>query len=251
MLDRHDEYDRMAECEHAHWWYRALHERTLEAIRQRFGDQPVRILDAGCGTGGLMMFLREKGLSQIEGFDLSDGAVRYCLERGLKAQTLNLRQIGQSYPAQGFDVIVSNDTLYFLDGPEREDFVNSANTLLAPGGLLIFNAPANALFSGVHDRAVGIARRFRRADISAMNAAGLMTEVKNGYWPFLLSPLILVVRTWQRIGLATGLIREIRSDVSMPSPALNRLFLGLCRWEQRVLGLAPFGSSLFVVLQRR
>lgn len=61
MLDRHEEYDRMAECEQKLWWYRALHERTVEAIRQRFGQQPLRILDAGCGTGGLMMYLREQG----------------------------------------------------------------------------------------------------------------------------------------------------------------------------------------------
>lgn len=251
MLDRHEEYDRMAECEQKLWWYRALHERTVEAIRQRFGEQPVRILDAGCGTGGLMMYLREQGFPQVEGFDLSDSAVRYCADRGLQAQALNLKQMAQHYPAQSFDVIVSNDTVCYLDAAEREAFVNGGHALLRDGGLLIFNAPAHEVFAGVHDRAVGIGKRFRRGDVGVMNAAGRMTEVRSGYWPFLLSPLILLVRTWQRIGLATGLIREIRSDVSMPSPALNRLFLGLCRWEQRVLGLAPFGSSLFVVLQRR
>ena len=251
MLDRSEEYDRMAECEQRLWWYRALHERTGGAIRSRFGDPGTRILDAGCGTGGLMMYLQGQGYKVVEGFDLSESAVAYCRSRGLKVQQLDLRQMAQHYAGSRFDVIVSNDTICYLDAEEREAFLSSAHDLLNAGGLLVFNAPAFEAFSGTHDQAVGIGKRFQRRDIRDMRAMAGMVELTSGYWPFLLSPAIFLVRSLQRRRLSRGLVKEIRSDVSMPPGWINQFLLGLCRAERKLLGLAGVGSSLFVVLRRR
>ena len=49
-----EEYRRMAAVEDEMWFYRALHahlERHLVAAR---GESTSRVLDAGCGTGGLI-----------------------------------------------------------------------------------------------------------------------------------------------------------------------------------------------------
>lgn len=250
MLDRNEEYDRMAQCEEQLWWYRALHERTVESIRRAAGNRSLRVLDAGCGTGGLMLFLQAQGLGAVEGFDLSESAVAYCLGRGLNVQQLDLRQMTHHYAGRQFDVIVSNDTICYLSTVEREDFLSGARTLLSEGGLLIFNAPAFDAFGGIHDHAVGIGKRFRREDIRGMHAMDGWTEIASGYWPFLLSPLIYLVRRGQRAQLAGGQVTTIRSDVSLPAPWLNRFLLALCRLERRWLGFGPWASSLFMVLRR-
>ncbi|AOW11766.1 hypothetical protein LPB72_19985 [Hydrogenophaga crassostreae] len=252
MLDRDDEYDRMAECEQNLWWYRALHERTANAVRRHFkAGKAVRILDAGCGTGGLMLHLQQLGFGSVEGFDLSDRAVTYCRGRSLAADKLDLREMAQHYSGAKFDVIVSNDTICYLNADELNSFVASACTLLEENGLFVFNAPAFDAFGGTHDLAVGIQKRFRKSDIQGIAAASGFVQVESSYWPFLLSPVIFSVRSMQRLKLALGLAGQIHSDVSMPSPWINRLLLGLCRFEQKWLKSPVAGSSLFVVLKRR
>lgn len=252
MLDRGDEYDRMAQCEQALWWYQALHERTAQAIgRWGAAGRPLRMLDAGCGTGGLMRYLQERQLGEIEGFDLSAQAVGYCEARGLQARQLDLKDMARHYAGRRFDVIVSNDTLCYLNAEEREAFVAGARSLLEPGGLLVFNLPALAAFGGIHDKAVGIGKRFDRQDIRGMRAMEGMVEETSAYWPFLLSPLIFAVRATQRLRLALGLVKEVHSDVAMPPAGVNSLLLALCRWERKALRSGLFGSSLFVVLRRR
>ena len=44
------EYARMDAVEDHMWWYRALHRRLVAALAGRDGC----VLDAGCGTGGLL-----------------------------------------------------------------------------------------------------------------------------------------------------------------------------------------------------
>jgi len=47
-------------------------------------DRNAPILDAGCGEGNLLAFLRAKGYANLSGFDLSPECVRLCRERGLE-----------------------------------------------------------------------------------------------------------------------------------------------------------------------
>ena len=48
------EYELMDAAEDHMWWYRALHQRLIDALAGVQGS----VLDAGCGTGGLLARLR-------------------------------------------------------------------------------------------------------------------------------------------------------------------------------------------------
>jgi len=240
----------MAETERDLWWYRALHGLTFSAIREATDGYGSSIVDAGCGTGGLLLHLREGGYGNLRGFDLSDAAVAYCRERGLDVLQEDLRNLGAVFAGQRLDVIVSNDTLYFLTASERRAFFGQCRELLRPGGIVVCNVPALRAFRGTHDLAVGIRQRFSRDDIRAMISQSQFEVLRYMFWPFFLSPLIFLGRVRQRMMLRANLVKEIRSDVKMPPALLNRALLKICELENAILPRRPFGSSLFLVLRR-
>jgi homoserine O-acetyltransferase/O-succinyltransferase len=69
------------------------------------------VLDLGCGTGGLLSLLRQRGHRRIVGVELDEQAVVTCVRRGLDVVQADLNK-GLSVFAQGqFDVVVLSQTL--------------------------------------------------------------------------------------------------------------------------------------------
>src|SRR5262245_19681279 len=100
MLTRPREYEAMRAAEDGLWWYRNLNRLVVAAIRRRFparapGD--LRILDAGCGTGGLLRHLVSLGYTNYEGFDLSPHALELATASGLKLRLLDLKDGPRAY----------------------------------------------------------------------------------------------------------------------------------------------------------
>ena len=250
MLNRSHEYQRMAEVEEKLWWYRALHSLVLKALKKYRPSEDVLIVDAGCGTGGLLMFLRASGYSRLLGFDLSLDGVEVCRQRGLQVEQDSLLNIGGRYPHSSADAIVSNDTLYFLSADERIYFVEQCRGVLKPGGILVLNVPALNAFRGIHDISVGIGYRFSRRDIAHLFGGGGFDVLKQVYWPFFLSPAVFVVRLRQRRKLKADPEAEVRSDIDLPPASINRMLAWMTGLENRCLPWKPFGSSLFIVARK-
>lgn len=251
MLNRPDEYRRMAAVEGEHWWYRSLHHLVVSALETHPLGRQVRVLDAGCGTGGLLRFLRERGYCHLAGFDISPEAVSTCRERRLRVEHRDLRECPQSVPLFHHDVIISNDTLYFFAAPERHRIVESLWGQLAPGGLLILNLPACAGFRGIHDLSVGIQHRFTKQEAMSLFSKTAFDQVRSRYWPFALSPLIYLARMIQRERLRRAPFLQPTSDLRLPPRVLNKLMEWITRLENRALPWKPVGSSLFVVGRKR
>lgn len=190
MLDREEEYKKMAQVESNHWWYRTLHQLILNHLAKSFPGKDIAILDAGCGTGGLMLYLADNGYHNLRGFDLSSDAVRICHANKLNVKQADLRDLKKVFSGQCFDVIISNDTLYFLDSREIQRFLNASHEQLNSGGVLICNLPALPAFRGIHDLAVGIQQRFTMDDINELLKTAELELVHRFYWPLLLSPVI-------------------------------------------------------------
>lgn len=242
----------MFEVEDRMWWYRTLHDRVMEEIKSYSADyRSLKILDAGCGTGGLLTRLRAEGIRDMEGFDYNEHAVEFSKSRGLPVSRKNITH--PDYPPQSFDVVISDDVLYQLDNPELLDALHGIYRALKPGGIFITNNNAFSVFGGIHDIAVGSKRRFVRADFDDFltNVPGFRI-VKATYWSLFLSPLILGVRLFQKLQLKMGRVKagEVRSDVSLPPEPVNRLLYRICTLERGLLKSAPFGSSLFLVIRK-
>lgn len=252
MINNPPEYDMMARVERDHWWYRSLHTRTHQAIAQYFGHRDVAILDAGCGTGGLLSFLRDQGYGELLGFDLSPLAVSYCNEQNLAVGEADLNDIEHTFPGRHFDCIVSNDTLYHVSSERRHLFLKNAAKRLSPQGILILNLPALSCLRGLHDEAVGITHRFDRHDVTALAEAADLVIKETHFWPTLLTPAIWLVRVCQRYFRRRPEANQLpKSDLKLHASWLNNFLFWLIQLEVRYLPPVPFGSSLFVILSRK
>ncbi len=253
MIENRDEYRRMHEVERQLWWYQALHGKILAEIERRFGDRRagINILDAACGTGGLLSVLRDRGYPNLVGFDYSRHAIDFSRERGLVVTFGDLKNVADFRAGDTYDVIICNDALYFLTDQEIKTALAAFRERLNPGGILLINIHAFNAFAGTHDVAVGSTRRFTRTDFARYAQASQLDLVQDTYWPFFLSIPILAVRQWQRFQLKKGQVdgQTLESDVRYPGDVINTILKSITRMEQKVLPRAPFGSSLFMVLQ--
>ncbi len=251
MIERpRHEYEAMRSVEDRLWWYKILNGLVLGAIRKRFPDREpgsLRILDAGCGTGGLMRHLIAAGYTQVEGFDLSEDALDLATSSGLTVKRLDLGGAGDAYEGRTFDIVISNEVLYYLPKPSWLPTLTGLAGLVAEDGLLVMNLAAGKKYSGTHDVAVGIKERIEPSAFKHVIADAGLSIRKEKRWPFLLAPAIYLTRTLQRRRLAGLQPDEIKSDLQGEiNPITNRLFYAAA-WLSTVL---PFGagSSVFYAL---
>ncbi|SEJ17214.1 Methyltransferase domain-containing protein [Dyadobacter koreensis] len=252
MIDNREEYKSMFEVEQKLWWYQILHERVIYQIRKQFGkDRKISILDAACGTGGLLSFLKQQGFQNLSGFDYSQYAIEFSKERNLDVSFGDLKNVDDFRKNERYDVICCNDALYFLDDQQIVNALTIFKARLNPNGLILINIHAHEAFSGTHDVAVGSSRRFVLSDFTAYaKTAGLKISY-NTYWPFFLSIPIWIVRKWQRRQMRSGKINaaDLHSDVNYPGDFINGILKTITTMEGIFLPSAPFGSSLFMVLK--
>lgn len=237
----------MSQLESKHWWYRALHHKTYRQMKQFQIPAHAKILDAGCGTGGLMTYLIKKGYQNIEGYDYSSLAIDICFNKTLMVQQADHRDMGAMYAPASKDLVIANDTLYFLDHTEQRKFLQTVHDILTPGGLLFINLPAGKMFSGHHDKVVGISERTNQSLFNKLISPTHYQITHQSYWPFLVSPLIALIRGFQRTFMKQ---HEGRSDLKMPSEIMNRTIEWATIHEHRLPGYGSFGSSLFTTLKK-
>jgi SAM-dependent methyltransferase len=250
MIENYSEYEKMYQAERKLWWYQTLHRLVLKTLSDNSIDRKIRIIDGGCGTGGLMEILKENSYSNVSGFDISVHALKFSKERGLDTFQGDLNKVREYFSANSIDAFISNDSLYFLTQEERKSFAENMLHLLKPGGILIMNLPSLKAFKGTHDISVGIGNRFSKKDIPHLFNPAKYEILEMRYWPFLLSPLIYAFRLMQRVKLKFKPGAQYSSDVEIPTALINNFLNTLCKAEKKIVGYTPWGSSLYVVLRK-
>lgn len=237
----------MYEVEDYHWWYVALHELIISALKAG-GRSPERlsILDAGCGTGRLCQLLEEYG--EVSGCDISPEALELCSRRGLKSLfRADLNDV--NFPSARYDVITSIDTLYHRAIRDERVVLDKFHAALRPGGMLIVNLVAHEFLRSTHDIAVHTRKRYTRKEVTALLERSGFTIIVSSYrLGFLFFPIVAL----RFLKMACNFSRDpnsVVSDVTSPYPAVNRLLLWLARQENRFVlrSSVPFGTSVFVI----
>ena len=247
------EFKTMYEAEEKLWWYRILHEKVLAEIQQKFAfRKDISILDLGCGTGGLLHFLRNNNYQNLQGIDYSDTSIYFSKTRNLNVQKANIDDISTVFEGQQFEVIICNDVFYCLDKIQIVNALQDISSLLKTHSVFISNNNAFNIFYGTHDIAVGGKWRFTYGDFREILQNTSLQIQYHSYWTWTLSPIVLSIRIFQQIQLKLGLIdsSKLASDVSLPPVWLNELFYRMVKIEEKLLRKGFFGSSLFLVVHQ-
>lgn len=244
-------YKVYAQIQRSHWWYLARAEilRTILSTHlQRSRER--RLLDLGCGPGGMRSMLSEFGT--LVSTDFTFDALHFCLDQHLDflaaADATRLPFVDRSFGvACAFDVIehIRNDS----------SAIREIHRVLVPSGLLILTVPAFQFLWGRQDIVNQHWRRYRGKQLRELLAGSGFQIIKLSYFNFFLFPPIAGVRlTYRALGLNRGLApNEVKSDFTLAggeglNEALRRLFVAEKSLLRRMN--LPFGVSLLCVAQK-
>lgn len=119
-------------------------------------------LDLGCGEGLLRDWLRPLGGGRYVGVDLAAQAIDAAAARSLPGESWVVAAAEEYTPAESFDAVVFNESLYYLDDPVAGAL--RAAAWLAPGGILVvsmFDTPRAAAITRALDRRLALRTRWR------------------------------------------------------------------------------------------
>ncbi len=238
------EYRKMAAVEDAMWYYRALHRVVTTALVRAALPARAAILDAGCGTGGLLRRLRTARPEwALAGLDFSPVACELARERtGLAVTEGSVTAL--PFAAETFDAVVSCDVVCQVEEPAvalREFF-----RVMRPGGVVVLTMPAYRWMYSYHDRAVGNRRRYARAETAdLLRGAGFAVEHAT-YWNTLLFPLAVLQRKFLRAAAADSDVRLYPAPVEAICHTMNLIEHA---WLRRG-GRLPWGNSVLAVGRR-
>jgi SAM-dependent methyltransferase len=240
------EYERMHEVEDRMWWYRGLRALTAELLARALARSKAAgpVLDAGCGTGGMLLKLGPAVA----------GNPTFGLEYDVVAASFAAAKAGRPVAAGSVTEMPLRDRVLggyiSLDvlshgGVEPALALKEAHRCLRPGAIAIFNLPAYGWLLSAHDRRVHNVRRFTGGQARALLAGSGFRVLRASYWNTLLFPLMLIHRLLERA--------DAESDVRDYPPWLDALFSTALAIERAAIraGISlPFGGSLILVVAR-
>jgi SAM-dependent methyltransferase len=216
----------------------------LRTVLEPYVGSPLRLLDVGSADGPSVGWLSAPAKVSL---DLDPRGLRP--PNGICGSLLAL-----PFGEASFDVVSAFDVIEHCE-PEQ-DALRELHRVLAPGGRLLVSVPAYQWAWSDHDVANGHHRRYTRTRaVAALEAAGF--EVRRATYGFAgVFPAFAGERALR--GLRHRLSRRRTAgpadvvDVPEVGTTVERVLLGLCRWDERVLAHRdlPFGSSVFLAAVR-
>ena len=110
-----------------------------------------RILDMGCGTGSLGAALDPQQYESYLGVELSKPGLEKALSRGLTKPRFEAGDIQTFDTDERFDLIVFEETLYYVNPLIRRKTLERYSRLLKPGGRIIVTAAEPKRFANMLD----------------------------------------------------------------------------------------------------
>lgn len=114
-------------------------------------DKGVAVLDAACGNGAMVWWLRDRGYTNTIGVDLSEEVVERGRSLGVEGLVVAdaLEYLARPASAGAYDVVIMRDVLEHFPKDETLSVLAAVKAALRPGGLLFLHVPnADSPFFG-------------------------------------------------------------------------------------------------------
>jgi len=225
------------------WYFHALNRRMLLPLAQ-LAKHEVCILDAGCGTGGLIKALQQHDQRwQIAGLDYSPVACDFARQR----TTVPIKQGSIEvlpFEDKQFDAVVSADVICQIDDGSKA--LREFARVMKPGGVLVINVAAYEWMRSYHDAQMDTRHRFRRSELaSLLKQAGFAVTISS-YANMFIFPLIIARR---KIFVPANPASDVK-----PYPPLFEAFCGsMAALEYAALRRRinlPAGNSVFIAARK-
>src|SRR3989344_89356 len=231
------EYQTMFDLEEDNWWYRAQRNIT-EVLLDKFFVGTGKVLDAGCGTGFNLIFLKKFG--EISGVDISDDAIKFCKKRNLNIKKSSIENL--PFKNNFFDLITSFDVIYHKGVIDDQNAINELYRVCKKNGLLFLRVPAFSFLYGSHDRQVHGIRRYDKQGLKIkLEKAGFKIEKSTYANTFLFFPTFLL-----------RFVEKDAGDINKVNFLLNKFLFFVLNFEKYWLKYFnfPFGVSLICIARK-
>lgn len=236
------EYHKLEQVDERMWYFRSLHGHIHRLAKQGLATTTdARVLDAGCGAGGLISVLKRREPTwQFSGIDVSEIACRAAAQRCPFADIRVASITAPPFADQSLDAIFSTDVVNHVDEPKRA--LSEFNRCLKSGGVTVINVAAYMWLWSYHDEACHTKHRYVRGELVSLLEGAGFEAFASTHWNTLPFPLLVAKRK-----LFPS--RTVDSDVRLFPAPVEAVFNGMMALEHawlRRFARLPFGSSVLV-----
>lgn len=234
-------YPVFAAVEQRHWWFVGRQKIFLTALRKYIRTDKNRVLDVGCGTGGMLPLLQHFG--EVTGTDVDVQAVHFARQR--KYITVDVAD-AQKLPYQdnSFDLVSAVDLIEHLENEQL--LMDELVRVTRPGGYVFITSAALPWLWSPLDIFSKHYRRYTKRNFQKATRHGHLEALSIRYYNVIFFLPVAIIRLLQRLWPKQPTSADHLTELRVPPTPVNITAREIFQLERFFLPIPfPFGVSIF------
>jgi len=247
-------YNQFLTLEKTHWWFIGRRRIFFHLLRKQLPKaNNLKILDLGCGFGGMLDGLSDFG--QPMGMEIDMESAQFCKKRGYREICLGS---GYTLPIKknSLDLITLFDAIEHIEDDEK--VIEQCAGVLKPNGHIMITVPAYQFLYADNDRLAMHLRRYTLSRLKKLVTNAGFDVIKGSYFNVILFPLILpavlMLKLKQKIRGPLKPDQTGTTNLSYQYPKPIKVLLErILSWERHLLSFisAPLGHSILLIAKKK
>lgn len=239
------DFSDLYEKEDSYWWSAARRGLVGRFLSKYSSAKNQRIIDVGCGGGGLLKSLQ--GCGKLVGLEYSDYGAR-CAAGKSGAKVVRGSAELLPFKDSSFDVLTSLDVIEHLDDDAKA--LEGFHRILCTEGVLILTVPAFNLLWSQRDVMLGHKRRYKLKELRSLLEKTGFKEIRCSYTNVFYFPALLIYGLIKRFSKREN--RPSSGVISIPS-CISSISGWILKVEETILMRTdlPIGTSILCIAKKR